>query len=190
MKRRIHELCGLINLERTEKIRIANEILNSTELKQAVCNQILGTTFKDVEKAMEAILRERQLTEEQLEILELEKQVPEKFDYEFEFKLNKHASDFKNKSSRYRTYTPGEVAALLAASDGETSSFESEAPKREYEPMPREMAERLVREHFEYKENERKKREEIKWDSQNMTELDRKIASITKRSKSTKTSKR
>ena len=138
---------------------------------------------------MEAILKERQLTPAQEEELELRQTVPEKFEPEFdpdlEFKFNKKAADTK-KESGYRTYTREEVAALLAA-----SKAPCEAPppikKTEYPPMPREVAERLVREHFEYLANQKKKKEEYaKWDSQKMTEFAPKTKSTKKPTKSTK----
>jgi hypothetical protein len=190
LKRRIQELCGLLNLKREERLRRANEILNSTELKQAICNQILGTTFKDVEKTMVGIINERQLTEEQQEQLELEKSNPEKFDAEFEFKLNKTVSDkatLENKSYKYRTYTMAEVNALLEASKAGTPIVEPE-PRQvsQYDYMSRELAERLVREHYEYLEKE-KERKRLQWVSENTTESDIKIASTTKHMKSTKT---
>lgn len=60
----------------------AYEILNSNEEKQHICSLILGCTFKDIEKAMESIISERVLTESQIEMMELSKNVPEKFDDE------------------------------------------------------------------------------------------------------------
>jgi hypothetical protein len=190
LKKRIQELCGFLNLKREEKLRKANEILKSTELKQAICNQILGASFKDIEKTMMGIINERQLTEEQEEQIELEQLSPEKFDLELDFKLNKSSSDkstMESKSYKYRTYTMAEVNALLEASRAETPIIKEhrEAPAV-YESMPREMAERLVREHYEYlaKEQNRKKEQ---WDSEKMTELEIKIASTMKHTKSIKT---
>jgi hypothetical protein len=63
LKKRIHELCGLDNLERDAKLVRASEILNSVEIKQYICNTILGVSYKDVEKAMLSIMQERQLTD-------------------------------------------------------------------------------------------------------------------------------
>lgn len=188
LKRRIHELCGLINLNRDEKIRKANEILNSSELKQSICNQILGTSFKDVERAMTAILKERQLTESQQEMLELEEEVPEKFDPDFEFAINKHASDRHQKSSNYGHPTREQVAAWLAASERKDPTPSYPTERFDYVPMDRETAERLVREHYEYKEREKKRKEE-QWALQKTIESVAKTVSTTKRSKSTKASK-
>lgn len=138
---------------------------------------------------MEAIIKERQLTPAQEEELELRQAVPEKFESEFdhdlEFKINKKAADSK-KESGYRTLTREETAALLAASKAPCQP----APvveKTEYPPMSREECERLVREHFEYKADQKKKQEELaKWDSQKMTEFVPKTKSTKKRSTSMK----
>jgi hypothetical protein len=181
-------LCGFNNLEREEKIRKANEILNSADLKQAICHQILGTTFKDVERAMEAVINERQLTEYQQEILELQEQAPEKFDLEFDFKLNKSASDRHVKTSQYRTYTQEEVAELMRASFDKPKEEVPKSTPIDYEPMDRETAERLVREHYEYKERERLRKEKL-WALEKTIESVTKTATKTKRSNSTKASK-
>lgn len=186
LKRRIQELCGLINLNREEKLRKANEILNSSELKQQICNQILGATFKDIERTMTAIMKERQLTEYQQEMLELEQEAPEKFDPEFEFKVNQQASDRK-KENRYTTYSRGEVLTLLTANPV-TSESESYIEPTYYPPLEREVAERLIQEHFEHKERERIKKEQI-WEIQKTIESVTKTAAKTKPSKSTKGSK-
>lgn len=189
LKKRIQELCGLLNLKREERLRRANEILNSTELKQAICNQILGTTFKDVEKTMVGIINERKLTEEQQEQLELEKTNPEKFDVEFEFKLNKSVSDkvaAKADFPKYREYTMSEVVALLEASKAGAPIVEPELRQpAQYEYMSRELAEQLVNEHYEYLEKE-KERKRLQWDSSKTIELDIRIASTMRPSKPTK----
>jgi hypothetical protein len=153
-------LCGLQKLSRDERLSRANEILNSTELKQAICHQILGCTFKDIERAMAVTIDERQITEAQAERMELEEMAPEKFDPQLEFKINKEASNIK-KDYRYTTYSMEEVQKLLAASN---APYVPQEPtiRTEYKTMPRELAEQLVREHFEYKEMERKKKEDLK----------------------------
>jgi hypothetical protein len=182
-------LCGFNNLEREERLSRAHEILNSNELKQAICHEILGTTFKDVERAMEAILKERQLTPAQEEELELRKTIPEKFEPEFdpdlEFKINKKAADHK-KESGYRTHTREEVAELLAASKAPCEPT-PQIEKTEYPTMTREECERLVREHYEYLAEQKKKKEEYAaWDSQKMTESELKTKNTKKPTKSTK----
>lgn len=136
---------------------------------------------------MTAVIRERQVTEAQQEQLELEELAPDKFDPEIEFKVNKQASN-NRKEIRYGTYTREQVAALIAASK---ASYEPETPHRSassnYPTLSREECERLVREHFEYKEREKKKRQELEqWDSLKTTESVKKIANTKKRSTSTK----
>lgn len=190
LKRRIQELCGFNDLERDERVNRAYEILNSSELKQAICHKILGTTFKDVERAMEAIIKERQLTPAQEEELELRESHPEKYESDFypevEFKVNKKAADHK-KSVGYRTLTREETAALIAASN---APFEPPpvVERRDYPTYTREQVQELLRDHFSYKDEEkRRKEEQAKWDSQKTTEFAPKTASTTKRGKSTKT---
>lgn len=193
LKRRIQELCGFNELDREERVNRAHEILNSTELKQAICHKILGTTFKDIERAMEAVIKERQLTPAQEEELELRESHPEKyepeFDPELEFKINKKAAD-PVKSTGYRTLTREETAALIAASN---APYEPPAPveRVDYPTYTREQVQELLRDHFSYKEEEKRRKEErAKWDSQKTTEFGPKTVSTTKPTKSTKTSKR
>lgn len=196
LKRRILELCGFTNLKREEKILKANEILRSPELKQSICNQILGSSFKDIERAMDSVLKERQLTESQQEMLELSQEVPEKFDLDFDFKLNNQVSD-KKTETRYRTYTMEEINKLLAASYSKECTFEKpEPPPVSTEPYPTyliELQQKLVAEHFQYKQEQREKNiskdEGDKWDILKMTESEQKTGSTMKRTNSTKASK-
>ena len=133
-----------------------------------------------------AVINERQITEEQQEQLELEEMAPEKFDPEITFKVNKHASNIPRDPSNYGTYTREQVAALLAASKAPCEPSPV-LEKTEYPTMTREECERLVTEHFQYKENEKKKQmERDSWGSQKTTALDTKTVTKTKRSTSTK----
>ena len=136
---------------------------------------------------MLAVINERQLTQAQEERLELEELAPDKFDPEISFKLNKHASN-NTKENNFRYLTMEEVAALLAASKA-PSVLPEKKQITQYETMPREMAERLVREHYEYLEKQKQKRklEQETWDFLKTTESEVKTKSTTKRSKSTKT---
>lgn len=190
LKRRIQELCGFNDLEREERVIRANEILNSTDLKQSICHKILGTTFKDVERAMEAIIKEKQLTPEQREEAELRKSHPEKyepeFDADFEFKVNKKAADAP-KTSGYRTYSREEVAELIAASKAPTPP-PTPIERSSYPTYSKEQVRELLRDHFSYKDEQKRKREEerVKWDSQKTTEFGPKTANTAKRTNSTK----
>lgn len=101
-------------MSRDERLRRAHEILKNPDLKQAICNQILGTTHKDVERAMISLIEERKLTAAQIEQMELEELAPEKFDLEMDFKMSGTAAKPKN---RYTTYTLEDVQVLIAAGD-------------------------------------------------------------------------
>lgn len=160
LKRRIQELCGFNDLEREERINRAHEILNSNELKQAICHQILGTTFKDIERAMEGIIKERRLTPDQEEEIQLRESHPEKyepeFDHELHFKVNKRAAD-ADKRPAYRHPTREEVAWLIAQSKAPTEP-DSQPEPMNYPTYTPEQVQALLAEHYAYRERERAKR--------------------------------
>ena len=118
----------------------AAEILNSPELKQAICNQILGASFKDVEKAMESLLENRQ---------------PDRDEEETDEPIVPSQSTInaiipkKKVESRYRPPTRAEVQALLEASRAPIVPDEGLKMPKDYPTLSREEAERLVREHYE-----------------------------------------
>lgn len=165
LKRRIHDLCGFKDLDRDERLSRAHEILSSNDLKQAICHQILGATFRDVERAMDSIINERQLTPSQEEELELRESNPEKFepkfDAELEFKLNKNISS-NYVPTGYRVLTREEVAELVAASDAPCEP----TPEREpvsYRTYSREEVEWFVYEHDQFlAEEAERKRQRVK----------------------------
>jgi hypothetical protein len=179
-------LCGFQDLSREERLSRANEILNSTELKQSICHKILGCTFKDIEKTMIAVIQERQITEAQAEQLELEEMAPEKFDPEVTFRVNREASNVVKKSV-YGTYTKEQVAKLLAASKAPIVVSEPLEPTREYPILSREQCEALMREYFKYKIQETERKEEEEWALVKTTESEAKTESTMKHSTSTKT---
>jgi hypothetical protein len=133
---------------------------------------------------MQSIIDQRQITEFQKEQLELEKVAPQKFDPEIEFPIQKKLmGDFKQ--GKYKAMTLEETQKLLAL---DVKSVE-EKPKTHnpnYTTYSREEVEKMIKEHFEYKDNERRKI----WDSQKTTELGEKITLTTRDTKSTKRSKR
>ena len=176
-------MCGFKDLNREKKLIRANEIINSTELKQTICNQILGTTFKDVERAMISVIDERQITEVQQEELDLQNIAPHKFD-DFEIKIAKKIPA-KAFYPRYREFTLEETVALLALNDVPVKPVVKAEPT-EYQTYSREKVEEFMREHFEYEKNNQQK---VEICSSKTTESDIKTASKTKRSKSTKASK-
>jgi len=76
-KRKIHEVCGLNDLSREAKIRRASEILADSDLKQSICNQVVGTSHRDIEKVLKAIVTTKLSDEDELNA-ELEREQPEK----------------------------------------------------------------------------------------------------------------
>ena len=74
--------------------------MNSTEWKQSICNQILGASHRDVEKAMQGIIKERK-TVEPVEKVEQEK-----------FEMPEPTRPIRT-TLPYTTYSKEEVAKLL-----------------------------------------------------------------------------
>lgn len=135
---------------------------------------------------MRSVVDERQITEEQQEMLELEELAPEKFDPEVIFIANKHAADPHEFQTYGEPYTKEQVAALLIASKA-PPRVEPTEPPQWYPTMTREEAEFLVNDHYAYLEQEKQKRKErMEWDSLKTTESDVKTANTTKHKNSTK----
>jgi hypothetical protein len=59
LKKRILEACGFSNLSREERFFLAKELHESTDLKQEICNEIDGVSFRDIEKAISDFLVEQ-----------------------------------------------------------------------------------------------------------------------------------
>jgi len=68
---------------------MAAKILSSNEERQAICNAIVGASFRDIDKALNALLNNKRLTREQLQLQELEESVPEKFGHESQYSKEK-----------------------------------------------------------------------------------------------------
>ncbi len=109
LKRKIRELCNLDEMSKEERLIRAKEILNSTKEKQKLCNSMPGLTFRDIEKAMVAIMEERQPSAKELEELEERSLHPEKYEPQ-------SISPSTGKPGEYRSLTREEVARLIAAS--------------------------------------------------------------------------
>ncbi len=77
-----------------------------------MCNQMIGLTFKDIERAMTAVLEERQPTEREQEELELRELAPEKFE-PFIPQIDRPQA----REISYRPMTREECAWLLAQSN-------------------------------------------------------------------------
>ena len=147
---------------------------------------------------MTSVLEERQLTEYEQEMLELQDTAPDKFDAEFEFMVNKESSD-RTKDVRYRTPYKGEVSALIAASETSIEpTVETPSLNDDKNYVSREFVENLMKSFFEDKEKEKQRRlereQEEKWvQEQLLKELEsnqpkKKKSTRKKRSKSTKDS--
>lgn len=112
LRRKVRELCGLDLLSKEERLLRAKEILENNTTKQKLCNQMPGLTFKDIDKAMIAVLEERNPTDREIEELELRELAPEKFEPPI------IAIDRPPKTEgNYRPLTREETAALLAKSN-------------------------------------------------------------------------
>lgn len=135
---------------------------------------------------MLSIIKERQLSKEEKEALELEKEAPYKFDPELQFVIQKNnMGEFKEK--KYRTLTLSETQALLAASNKPVAEKPKHDVKSNYSTYSREQVEKMVREHFQYKKDHpEKSKKEDDWDSKKTTEYARKTGRTMKRSKYTK----
>lgn len=134
---------------------------------------------------MLGIINERQLSEEQLDKLELEELAPDKFDPEIQFKVNKQLSDVYSEV-RFRPLTREETAKLMTASKAKVV-LERVEDIRQYGTYSREQIEAFMTEHYAYKHKPSKeKKEKEEWDKAKTTVSETKTATKTKPSKSTK----
>lgn len=115
LRKRIRELCGLEGLERSERRRQAQQILDSPELKQQICNQMLGLSFRDIDKTMRNVLAENQPTPEEQEESELRRIAPHKFDPDAI--LESRIPRTGRKKVTYKTLTREETRKLIEASN-------------------------------------------------------------------------
>jgi hypothetical protein len=147
----------------------ANEILNCSEAKQAICMQILGCTHKEVEKVMLSIIQERKLTEYQKEQLELQKFAPEKFAPEIEQAIKIQ----EKRRLNCVEFSREECYSLIEESNKSIAQRPHKKQKTEYPVYSLEEVQSLLN-------------EEEQWDSTSLTESDQKTKSKTKRLKRTK----
>jgi hypothetical protein len=149
LKRRIREVCGLDALEKDERVKRAHKILNDNAEKQRICNEILGTSFKDIERAMRSIIEEKKISQEELEEFELAESEPGKYSMERDPEPSKYRA--KLEPLLDRDY----VQWLIEESRKEFSYPEPEMDKSKYRTYTREEVEALMRgdynpEHFKY----------------------------------------
>lgn len=67
LKKKIEEICGFEGLDWEARQTKATQILESTEWKQSICNELLGLSFKDLERTLRGIATERKKKEESYE---------------------------------------------------------------------------------------------------------------------------
>lgn len=140
LKRKVRELCGLDSLSKEDRLLRAKEILESTKIKQKLCNQMAGLTFKDIERAMTAVIEERQPTEREQEELELRELAPEKFE-PFIPQIDRPPV----REVTYRHITREECAWLLAQSNKPIEKEPAPKPNNNYRTYTREEVQALLR---------------------------------------------
>ena len=67
-------------------MRKAHAILADSDLKQKICNQVVGASHKDIEKALKAVVATKAPSAEEEEVAELERDHPEKLDPDIKLK--------------------------------------------------------------------------------------------------------
>jgi hypothetical protein len=60
LKKKIEDMCGLASLGWEDRQDKANQILSSNEWKQRLCNELIGLSFRELEKVLIGIANERQ----------------------------------------------------------------------------------------------------------------------------------
>lgn len=59
LKKKIEEICGLHGLDWETRQNRAGQILASPEWKQSLCNELLGLSFRELERTLQGIASER-----------------------------------------------------------------------------------------------------------------------------------
>ena len=140
---------------------------------------------------MASVLKERQLTPDQEEEFEEYQAAPEKFEPDFdpvfEFKMNRKPAPTGG-VGKYKVLSREEVAVLVAASKAAYEPPPVSTEQEYYPTYTREEVRRLMVEHDQYLEREKKwQQEKAKWDSRRMIASEPKTTNTIKRSRSTKT---
>ncbi len=153
IKKKIKESLGFSGLSREEEVIRAYYVLNNNELKQQICNQIQGLSFKDIDKVMEAILNNSSMTEE--EIKELYEAYKEKLDLEISQPI---AQPAPKKKVKYHNPTQEEVQRLLEASKvPKVDKPIKNNNNKNYINLSIEEASALVSEYLEYLKSKKQK---------------------------------
>lgn len=67
LKKKIEDICGLAELKWEERQDKATQILASPEWKQRLCNELLGLSFRELERILTGIANEREKKEDSYE---------------------------------------------------------------------------------------------------------------------------
>ena len=152
LRKRIRELCGLEGLDKLERHRLAESILDDVQFKQSLCNQVPGLSFRDIDRTMKNVLAESPNIKRDQEEEELRKIAPQKFNPGVENILPRR----KNKRTEYRTLTPEETRKLLEAS--EKPIKQEKKAKKEYDTWTLEEVAALIAGTYDPKNFKRKKK--------------------------------
>ena len=160
LKKRIIEAFGLNGLPRDERVRLARHIVRDDKEKQRLCNEIMGLSFRDIEKVMASIINEKKFSrnEEEEELMEL---APEKFNSapirppSLKEREEQEVFRPKSSSSQYRNPTREEVQWLLEQSKKPVENPDPPPPRKDYDTYTMEEVAALLRgdynpEHFKH----------------------------------------
>lgn len=154
IKKKIKEYLGFNGLNREEEIIRAFYVLNNNDLKQQICNQIQGLSFKDIDKVMEAILNNSSMSMD--EIRELYEAYKEKIELDMPHYAPQQTQTNKKKIKYYNP-SPEEVQRLLEASREQKVDKPIKSSKKHYINPSIEEASALVSEYLEYLKSKKTK---------------------------------
>lgn len=106
-------MCGLNDLSKEERLARVAQILVDQDWKQDVCNQILGASHKDVERALRDLVKGRAPTKQEEIRREIEEISPEKL---YGLPLKHKKAKPSRRDEMQSTFSQGEVNALVNAS--------------------------------------------------------------------------
>lgn len=67
LKKKIEEICGFKDLDWEARQVKAEQILASSEWKQSICNELIGLSFRELERTLSGVATERQKKEDSYE---------------------------------------------------------------------------------------------------------------------------
>lgn len=121
---------------------------------------MLGVSYKDIEKALNAVLKERQITPAQQEMIELQELAPEKFekdDLEFEIRVSSPKSNTQYldpSSAAYRAWVTKLVSEYFEYKSGKKKIIKEDKvqPQQNYRTYSQEEV-RILLENSGYKKS-------------------------------------